>query len=71
VTAAEIDGSKIVGQFPAPTTADAEQFGLLFQKDNPLAVCADKALTELKASGELQKIQDTWLAGVAAPYFTQ
>jgi polar amino acid transport system substrate-binding protein len=71
VTAAEIDGSKIVGQFPAVADGTAEQFGLLFQKDNPLVTCVDKALEALTTSGELQKIQDTWLAGVDAPYFKQ
>ena len=70
VTAAEIDGSKIVGQFAAVDAAGAEQYGMLFQKDSPLLPCVNKVLADLKTSGELQKIQDTWLAGVGAPYFT-
>ena len=69
VTAAEIDNSVIVGQF-APD-AGGEQFGLLFSKGNPVVTCVNKALADLKASGELQKLQDTWLAGEAAPYFAQ
>jgi polar amino acid transport system substrate-binding protein len=60
---------KIVGQFPAQE--GGEQFGLLFQKDNPLVTCVNKVLTELKDSGELQAIQDEWLAGTTAPYFTE
>jgi ABC-type amino acid transport substrate-binding protein len=28
-------------------------------------------IDELAASGELQAIQDEWLAGEAAPYFTE
>jgi polar amino acid transport system substrate-binding protein len=69
VTAAEIENSKIVGQFEA--TADGEQFGLLFAKGNPLVTCVNKVLAEMKASGELQSIQDQWLAGTVAPYFTK
>jgi polar amino acid transport system substrate-binding protein len=69
VTAAEFDNSKIVGQFAA--TAGGEEFGLLFQKDNPLVTCVNKALTTLKDSGELQEIQDAWLAGATAPYFKE
>ena len=69
ITAVEIPKGKIVGQFPAP--AEGEQFGLLFAKGNPLVTCVNKALAELTASGELQAIQDEWLAGETAPYFTE
>ena len=69
VTAAEFDDSKIVGQFQA--AAGGEEFGLLFQKGNPLVNCVNKALTTLKDSGELQEIQDAWLAGTPAPYFKE
>ena len=69
ITAAEIDNSKIVGQFPAQ--AGGEEFGLLFAKGNPLVECVNIALDALKSSGELQAIQDEWLAGEAAPYFTE
>ncbi len=67
VTAAEIENSKIVGQFAAQE--GGEEFGLLFQKGNPLVTCVNKVLADLKASGELQAIQDEWLAGTTAPYF--
>jgi polar amino acid transport system substrate-binding protein len=60
LTAAEIDGSKIVGQFPAQGTA--EQFGLLFEKGSPLVSCVNQALGTLKSSGQLQQITDQWLA---------
>jgi polar amino acid transport system substrate-binding protein len=69
VTAVEIDDSTIVGQFPAQE--GGEQFGLLFAKGNPLVTCVNAALDELAASGELQAIQDEWLAGDTAPYFTE
>jgi len=69
VTAAEIPNSKIVGQFPAQ--AGGEEFGLLFGKGNSLVGCVNTVLANMKASGELQKLQDTWLAGESAPYFKQ
>jgi len=69
ITAAELDNSKIVGQFPAVEGPDAEKFGMLFQKGSPLVACANKALADLTTSGELKAIQDQWLAGVDAPYF--
>jgi len=69
LTAAEFNNSKIVGQFQA--AAGGEEFGLLFQEGNPLVNCVNKALTTLKDSGELQEIQDAWLAGTSAPYFKE
>lgn len=68
ITTGEIEKSKIVGQFPEDV--GESQFGLLFQKGNPLVGCVNKALGSLVASGELQTIQDTWLTGATAPYFT-
>lgn len=69
ITAVEIENSKILGQFPAQD--GGEQFGLLFEKGNPLVGCVNNVLADLKASGELQAIQDEWLAGASAPYFTE
>lgn len=69
ITAVEFEDSKIVGQFQAQE--GGEEFGLLFEKGNPLVTCVNKALTTLKDSGELQQIQDAWLAGATAPYFTE
>jgi polar amino acid transport system substrate-binding protein len=69
VTAAEFDNAKIVGQFPAQD--GDEQFGLLMAKGSPLVTCVNQALTSLKDSGELQSIQDEWLVGEDAPYFTE
>ena len=69
LTVAEFNNSKIVGQFQA--AAGGEEFGLLFQEGNPLVNCVNKALTTLKDSGELQEIQDAWLAGTSAPYFKE
>lgn len=69
ITAVEIPKGKIVGQFTAQE--GGEQFGLLFAKGNPLVGCVNEVLADLQASGELQAIQDEWLAGENAPYFTE
>jgi polar amino acid transport system substrate-binding protein len=62
ISAAEIPGSVVVGQFPNPPGSTPEQFGLLFEKDNPLADCVNAALTRLKGDGTLDQIQKTWLS---------
>ncbi len=69
VTAVEFDDAKIVGQFKPQ--GEGEEFGLLMAKGSPLVSCVDWAIADLKASGELQKIQDKWLAGDTAPYFQE
>ena len=53
ITAAQVPGSKIVGQFSAP---GGDSFGLLLEKDSKLTPCVDKALDELESSGELKQI---------------
>lgn len=65
LTSAEIDDAKIVGQFPSAGGGQAEQFGLLFEKGNPLVSCVDRALATLRSSGELAKIQQQWLSDEA------
>ena len=69
ITAVEIPEAKIVGQFAAQE--GGEQFGMLFQKGNPLVACVNKVLADLSASGQLQAIQDEWMAGTTAPYFKE
>ncbi|MGI8434454.1 MAG: ABC transporter substrate-binding protein [Nocardioidaceae bacterium] len=61
ITAAEIPGSTVGGQFPA-TSGDTEEFGLLFQKGNPLTTCVDKALAELDRAGRLDSYETRWLS---------
>jgi polar amino acid transport system substrate-binding protein len=60
VTAAQVDNSKVLGQFP--TGVGGEHFGMVFAKGNPLALCVDRSLKKLKANGTLEKIQQQWLA---------
>jgi polar amino acid transport system substrate-binding protein len=59
VTAAQLEGSTIVGQFPA--AGAQERFGMVFAKGNTLRDCVNEALTRLKADGQLEKIQAEWL----------
>ena len=66
VTAAEIEGSTVIGQFPS-TGDEPEQFGMVFEKDNKLVSCVNEALTTLKDDGTLADIQEKWLADAVAP----
>jgi polar amino acid transport system substrate-binding protein len=60
LTAAEIDDSKIVGEFKQ-TGGTPEQFGLLLGKGSGLTSCASAAVDALAKDGTLQKLQDQWL----------
>ena len=61
VSAVEIEGSSVLGQFPA-SEGDADEFGMLFDLDNPLADCVNIALGTLKDSGALAEITQKWLS---------
>ena len=63
ITAVEIPQATISGQFQ-PTTGETEEFGLLFEKGNPLVSCVNEALGELRDSGELEQIEQRWLSQV-------
>lgn len=52
----EIKGSEVVGQYPTD-----EQFGMLFEKGNPLVGCVNEVLGEMVDDGTLQDLQDEWL----------
>lgn len=69
ITAAEIPGSTILGQF-RPQTGTPEQFGLLLQKGSKLLPCVNQAITKLKDDGQLDAIQQQWLSDtVKVPVF--
>jgi polar amino acid transport system substrate-binding protein len=61
ITAVEIEGSKILGQFAA-TGPDPEEFGLLFEQGNPLVACVNEAIGALQADGTLEAIEEKWLS---------
>ena len=62
ITAAQVPGSKIIGQFKAP---GGDSFGLLLAKDSKLTPCVNKALGKLESSGELKQITDKWMGEAA------
>lgn len=62
ISAVEIEGSVLVGQFPLVEGQASDDFGLLFDLDNPLVECVDAALDALEASGELAAIEEQWLS---------
>jgi polar amino acid transport system substrate-binding protein len=67
VTAAQVENSKIVGQFSS-TGGTPEEFGLVMEKGSPLKACVDRAIDSLTAKGELARIEQEWLgSAVGAP----
>lgn len=51
----------VVGQFP-DLGGEQEQFGLAFEKGNPLVTCVNQAIEAMRADGTLQALEDEWLA---------
>ncbi len=64
VTAAQVEKSKIVGQFSA-TSGTPEEFGAVFEKGNALVSCVDQAIEKVSSSGDLKKIETEWLGSAA------
>lgn len=62
ISAVEIEGSKVIGQFPPSEGFAADQFGFVFDLGNPLVECVNIALQTLKDNGTLAEIEQTWLA---------
>ena len=60
---AVVDGSKLVGQFPAPGGND---WGAALEKGSALTPCVSAAVTALKTSGKLDAITEEWI-GAEAP----
>ena len=61
ISAVEIPKSTIVGQFQA-ATGEQEQFGMLFEKGNPLRDCVNQALAEMTDDGALADLEQQWLS---------
>ena len=61
VAAVEIEGAEVIGQFPS-VGDDPEQFGMVFEKGNPLRDCVNEALSSLRDSGQLEAIEQEWLS---------
>jgi polar amino acid transport system substrate-binding protein len=70
VGAEQVKNGTVVGQFPAPTGADAEHFSLVLQKGSALTACINAAIAALKTDGTLDSITKEWLSDKAsAPAF--
>jgi polar amino acid transport system substrate-binding protein len=59
LTAVEIPGASVVGQFEAP---GGDEWGALLEKGSPLTACMDAAIAKLKESGELEEITQRWMS---------
>jgi len=66
ITAAQMDNGVIVGQFPAPTGADAEHFSIVLAKGSALTACVNQAIAALKTDGTLDALTKTWLSDKAS-----
>jgi polar amino acid transport system substrate-binding protein len=64
VSAVEIEGSKVIGQFPLSDQVAADDFGMVFDLNNPLVECVNEALSRMRdLTYELVSIEETWLSG--------
>ncbi len=71
MAAAQLDNGKVVGQFPAPTSADAEHFSVVLPKGSVLTTCINGAIKAMTDDGSLAAITKEWLSDkVSAPVFT-
>ena len=61
ITAVEIPSATIVGQFQQQS-GEPEQFGMLFEKGNPLVACVNEALATMESDGTLDAIEQEWLS---------
>jgi polar amino acid transport system substrate-binding protein len=61
VTAVQVPNSKILGQFENKGGV-TDRFGVVLAKGNPLTGCVNKALSSLRTSGMLKRLQQLWLA---------
>jgi polar amino acid transport system substrate-binding protein len=59
IAAVEIEGASVIGQFAATS---GDEFGMLFDLDNPLVDCVNEALASLNSDGTLAGLVQTWLA---------
>ena len=71
VSGVEIEGSAVIGQFPADAGGTTDQFGFVLEKDSALTACVDAAITTLTDNGELDAITQEWLSDfTGAPVIT-
>ena len=61
LSAVMVEGSTVLGQFPADRADNPDVFGMLMEDGNPLKECVDAALEALTGSGALAAIEAQWL----------
>ncbi len=72
ISAVEIEGTKVVGQFPAEAGGTTDEFGMVFDLDNPLVDCVNTALAQLRQVGTLDAIEQQWLSdNITAPVISE
>jgi len=62
VSAVEIEGSAVLGQFPLTDQVAVDNFGLVFDLANPLVECVNAALANMKSEGTLDELTLTYLS---------
>lgn len=62
VSAVEIEGTSVIGQFPASAGGTTDDFGMLMAKDNPLKECIDAALSDMRDNGAIDAITQEWMS---------
>ena len=65
ISAVEIPGSRLIGQFQ-PETGQQEQFGMLFEQGSELLPCVNRALETLTDEGTLADLEQQWLSDVVS-----
>lgn len=64
ITAVELEGGVVVGQFPV-IDGETDAFGLLLELDSPLTDCVTQAVDTLREDGTLADLETEWLTDVA------
>jgi polar amino acid transport system substrate-binding protein len=62
LTAAQVPGSKIVGQFSAP---GGDTWGALLKKGSSLTACVNQAIARMRSSGELASLTKRWMGAAS------
>jgi polar amino acid transport system substrate-binding protein len=72
VSGVEIEGSAVIGQFPAESGDATDQFGMVIEKDSALTSCVDGAIQTITDNGTLATIQTQWLSdNTGAPVISE
>jgi polar amino acid transport system substrate-binding protein len=65
ISAVEIPGSKLIGQFQVEG-GQQEEFGMLFEQGSELLPCVNRALVALEEDGTLEQLEQEWLSDVVS-----